>query len=520
MSQQRPKPMTLVILDGWGLRDAAENNAIREANTPNMDDWMQNRPFTQVRTSARDVGLPDGQMGNSEVGHLNLGAGRVVYQDYTRVDCAVEDGSFFENSVLIDGVKKAVAKQGAVHILGLLSPGGVHSHQNQILAAIRAAKQQGAEKIFIHAFLDGRDTPPKSAKEFMAAFEAGLQEIGAGRVATVSGRYFAMDRDKRWERVEKGYRLMVMGDGVAYESAETAIQTAYDEGKSDEFIEPCVIVEKGQPIGKIQSNDTIICMNFRADRVREISHAFTDPAGDFDGFDRGDKLDLAAYICLTEYDVSLKDVAIMYPPEELKNILGHEMDRHGLKQLRAAETEKYAHVTYFFNGGKEEPCAGEDRLLIPSPKVATYDMQPEMSAQQLTDELLGKLEGNPYDLLVVNYANPDMVGHTGQHDAAVTAIETVDAQLGRLADAILQMGGELLITADHGNADQMVDALGRPHTAHTTNPAPLIYLGRNAELAEGRLSDIAPTLLELMGLPKPAEMDGESLVTLAAHAAA
>ncbi|ABK45996.1 phosphoglycerate mutase [Magnetococcus marinus MC-1] len=510
MQTHRPKPMTLVILDGWGLRDTQENNAIANASTPHMDDWLANRPHAQVRTSGRDVGLPDGQMGNSEVGHLNLGAGRVVYQEFTRVSCAIEDGSFMHNQVLLDAIRAANEAGGAVHLYGLLSPGGVHSHQDQILAAVQCAKQNGASEIYIHALLDGRDTPPQSAMEYMTRFEEGLQKLGAGRVATVCGRYFTMDRDKRWERVERGYRLMALGEGTPFDSACEAIQAAYDAQQTDEFVEPAVMVEQGQPIGMINDGDTLICMNFRADRVREISHVFTDTT--FEPFVRDGLPKLSAYVCLTQYDVSLQNVQIAYPPVALTNILGQVMAQHGLTQLRAAETEKYAHVTYFFNGGQEQPGEGEDRLLVASPKVATYDMQPAMSAAELTDRVIEKIQSTPYDLVVVNYANPDMVGHTGVYEAAVQAIETVDTQLGRLTDAIVQMGGEVLITADHGNADQMVDEQGTAHTAHTLNPAPLIYLGRDAQLHDGRLSDVAPTLLALMGLPQPLEMDGVSLV--------
>ncbi|MEG3637991.1 2,3-bisphosphoglycerate-independent phosphoglycerate mutase [Magnetococcus sp. PR-3] len=512
MQAHRPKPMTLVILDGWGLRDTTENNAIANAATPHMDRWFAERPNAKVQTSAGDVGLPEGQMGNSEVGHLNLGAGRVVYQEFTRVGRAIEDGSFMKNEALLCAIEDANKAGGAVHLYGLLSPGGVHSHQNQILAAVQCASDNGAKEIYIHALLDGRDTPPQSAKGFMATFEAGLKEIGAGRVASVCGRYFTMDRDKRWERVERGYRLMTLGDGQPFDSAHEAIQAAYDAGQTDEFIEPSVMVEGGQPIGMINDGDAIICMNFRADRVREISHVFTDTT--FEPFTRDGLPKLSAYVCLTQYDVSLQGVRVAYPPVDLTNILGHVMADQGLTQLRAAETEKYAHVTYFFNGGKEDPCQGEDRLLVPSPKVATYDMQPEMSAKTLTDKVIEKVQSAQYDLMVVNYANPDMVGHTGSYEAAVKAIEAVDTQLLRLTDAIMDAGGEVLITADHGNADQMVDDRGTAHTAHTLNPAPLIYLGRDAQLTDGRLSDVAPTLLALMGLPQPQEMDGVSLVQL------
>ncbi|MBF0176610.1 MAG: 2,3-bisphosphoglycerate-independent phosphoglycerate mutase [Magnetococcales bacterium] len=513
----RPKPMVLVVLDGWGFRSETANNAIHAARTPHFDHWMQSRPHALVETSAGHVGLPDGQMGNSEVGHMNLGAGRIVYQELTRISLAVREKTFHKNPALVEGIAKAVAVGGAVHILGLLSPGGVHSHTDHMLAAVQTAKENGAKKIFVHGFLDGRDTPPRSAVEFVADFEKGLQAIGAGRIATICGRYYVMDRDKRWERVVQAYDMLTQGKGFTAPNGLAAVKAGYERGEDDEFVKPTVILENGAALGTVQDGDTILMLNFRADRVREISHVFTDPTEGptaFKGFPRERLPRLAAFVTLTLYDESLQNVAVAFPPERLTELLGQEISRHGLKQLRAAETEKYAHVTYFFNGGEEAPFPGEDRLLIPSPRVATYDLQPEMSAAQLTDAVLERMQGGQFDLVVVNYANPDMVGHTGKFDAAVKAIETVDQCLGRLATAVLASGGEMLITADHGNADQMVDENNQPHTAHTNNPAPLIYLGRKATLSNGALCDVAPTLLRLMGLPQPAAMTGHPLVTL------
>ncbi|MBF0153720.1 MAG: 2,3-bisphosphoglycerate-independent phosphoglycerate mutase [Magnetococcales bacterium] len=513
----RPKPMMLVVLDGWGFRSETAHNAIHAARTPHFDEWMQKRPHALVETSAGHVGLPDGQMGNSEVGHMNLGAGRIVYQELTRITLAVKQRTFHQNPALLDGIAKAVASGGAVHIMGLLSPGGVHSHTDHMLAAVQTAKDNGAKRIFVHGFLDGRDTPPRSAIEFVADFEKGLAAIGAGRIATICGRYYVMDRDKRWDRVQQAYDMLTQGKGFTATDGLAAVRAGYERGEDDEFVKPTVIVDNGAALGTVADGDTILMLNFRADRVREISHVFTDPAegsSAFTGFQRERLPRLAAFVTLTLYDETLHNVAVAFPPERLHELLGQEIARHGLKQLRAAETEKYAHVTYFFNGGEEAPCAGEDRLLIPSPRVATYDLQPEMSAAALADAVVERVQSGQYDLIVVNFANPDMVGHTGKFDAAVKAIETVDHCLGRVAKALLAAGGEMLITADHGNADQMIDETGQPHTAHTNNPAPLIYLGRKAKMSNGALCDIAPTLLHLMGLPQPTAMTGRSLVTL------
>jgi 2,3-bisphosphoglycerate-independent phosphoglycerate mutase len=512
----RPKPVVLVVLDGWGVGEDSADNAVFQGRTPNFDSWMQTMPHALVETSGQYVGLPSGQMGNSEVGHTNLGAGRIVYQDFTRINKAITDGEFFENRPLLQAIDSAIAKGGAVHIMGLLSPGGVHSHTDHLLAAVKVAKNAGVKNIYIHGILDGRDTPPRSAIEFVGDFIAGLDKIGAGRIVSLSGRYYAMDRDNRWDRVQKAYDLYTLGEGEHGEDPLVAIKGSYANDINDEFMLPTKIGAKSSPAICIESGDAVIMMNFRADRVREISHAFLDPASgadSFTGFTRRAQPELSAYFCLTKYDATLEGVLIGYPPEQPTHILGEEISRLGLRQLRGAETEKYAHVTYFFNGGLEEAFPGEERLLVASPNVATYDLQPQMSAIELTDQMLAKIDDGKYDLVVMNYANADMVGHTGNIDAAITAVETVDSCLGRLAEHVLAMGGELLITADHGNADMMLKAsTGQPHTAHTNNPAPLIYLGRKAELQNGRLCDVAPTLLTLMSIEQPGQMSGQSLL--------
>ncbi|MBF0159717.1 MAG: 2,3-bisphosphoglycerate-independent phosphoglycerate mutase [Magnetococcales bacterium] len=510
------RPTVLVVLDGWGMRPETSWNAIHQAVTPHFSDWWQHRPHALVETCAGHVGLPDGQMGNSEVGHTNLGAGRIVYQDYTRINRAIAEGHFASNKALQQTIQTAIDTGGAVHIMGLFSPGGVHSHTDHLLAAVRAVASRGVQTVWIHAFLDGRDTPPRSALEYVTDFERQLQAIGAGRIASVCGRYYAMDRDKRWQRVERAYDLLTRGIGAEAATACAAIEAAYQRGEDDEFVQPTIIRSDGMPVATLADGDVVLMMNFRADRAREIGHALLDPVeGEpaFKGFVRQRTVRLAAYFCLTLHDETLSPVQIGFPPEPLTGIIGEELSRHGLRQLRAAETEKYAHVTYFFNGGLEAPFQGEDRLLIPSPKVATYDLQPEMAAHTLTDELLVRLQSGGYDFMVINYANPDMVGHTGHFDAAIQAIETVDRCLGRLAQAVLSVGGELVITADHGNADCMKAEDGQPHTAHTNSPAPLIYIGpQNVQLKNGRLCDVAPTLLQLMGLPQPPQMTGRSLI--------
>lgn len=507
----RPRPVVLTILDGWGHSESAQDNAIATAATPNWDRLLRECPHTLIDTSGRRVGLPEGQMGNSEVGHLNLGAGRVIYQEYTRISLAIEDGSFYANPVLCKAVDAAVEAGRAVHILGLLSPGGVHSHEAHIHAAVRLAARRGAEKIFIHAILDGRDTPPKSAHASLAALEAVCADLGVGRIASIIGRYYAMDRDQRWDRVEQAYALYTEGRAanVAADAA-TGLEAAYARGETDEFVHATRI---GAADIAVADGDAVLFMNFRADRAREITACFVDDA--FTGFERARRPALAAFVCLTQYQASLP-APVAFAPERPRNTLGEYISALGLRQLRIAETEKYAHVTFFFNGGEEQPYPGEDRILIPSPKVATYDLKPEMSAPEVTDRLVEAIGSGAYDFIVCNYANADMVGHTGVFDAAVTAIETLDACIGRLEGAVREAGGEMLITADHGNAEMMRDrTTGQPHTAHTTNLVPLVYIGRPAEMRDdGVLSDIAPSLLTLMDIPIPPEMTGHSLVRL------
>ncbi|MBF0191287.1 MAG: 2,3-bisphosphoglycerate-independent phosphoglycerate mutase [Magnetococcales bacterium] len=518
----RPKPLLLVVLDGWGMRGQTRHNAIHHARTPCFDHWWHTRPHALLQTSGEEVGLPTGQMGNSEVGHANLGAGRILYQDFTRVDLAVRAGALIDNPALVETVQRALQHKGAIHILGLLSPGGVHSHQKHLIGAVRAARDLGAERIFVHAFLDGRDTPPRSAPEFLEAFEADLTALGAGRIASVCGRYWAMDRDKRWDRVARAYDMLVQGEGHRASTALEAVRQAHARGEDDEFVQPCLIADAQGRTTVLADHDAVLMMNFRADRARELAHALLDPDPDpasgsagFDHFSRRSRPRLAGYLCLTEHDPTLPGVAVAFPPQTPTLTLGEVLSLRGLRQLRAAETEKYAHVTYFFNGGQEVCFPGEERLLVPSPRVATYDLQPEMSAVELTDRIVERIESGAYDFMVINYANPDMVGHTGRFDAAVVAIETVDRCLGRLAQATLAQGGELLITADHGNADCMEDEdNGGPHTAHTLNPAPLLHVGARAlRLSDGRLCDVAPTILTLLGLPAPPDMTGQTLVS-------
>ncbi|MHB8158633.1 MAG: 2,3-bisphosphoglycerate-independent phosphoglycerate mutase, partial [Desulfocucumaceae bacterium] len=492
------KPVMLVILDGWGISDSKEGNAIAWAKKPCYDWLLKHYPHTTLQTSGEHVGLPEGQMGNSEVGHLNMGAGRVVYQELTRINKAIRTSELQHNQVLTEAAAVALQKDKAVHLMGLLSDGGVHSHIKHLFALLEMLKNRGQQKIFIHIFLDGRDVSPSSAKEYILQLEEKLQDIGVGRIATVSGRYFPMDRDNRWDRVEKGYRAMVEGQGQQAFSAVEAVEKAYAAGQTDEFVEPTVIVGKDlQPLGMVQSEDVLLFFNFRADRAREISHAFTDK--NFTGFIRaGGWLNLH-YVCLTQYDITLQ-CPVAFPPQNLNNTLGEIVSAAGLKQLRIAETEKYAHVTFFFNGGVEKPYPGEDRVLIASPKVATYDLQPEMSAVEITDNVLEIIKDNKYDLIVLNYANPDMVGHTGELSAAVLAIEAVDKCIRRLVEPIGEKGGAVIITADHGNAEYMTDdATQQCVTAHTSNPVPLILVNKdsaNFQLREGSLQDIAPTVLE------------------------
>ncbi|HBX54401.1 2,3-bisphosphoglycerate-independent phosphoglycerate mutase [Pseudomonas sp. UBA2684] len=506
-----PKPLVLIILDGFGHSDSPESNAIMAANTPVYDHLRATQPHGLISGSGMDVGLPDGQMGNSEVGHMNLGAGRVVYQDFTRVTKAIRDGEFFDNPVICGAVDTAVSAGKAVHILGLLSDGGVHSHQDHLVAMAELAAQRGAEKIYLHAFLDGRDTPPKSAQSAIELLDATFAKLGKGRIASLIGRYFAMDRDNRWDRVEQAYQLIVDGVGQFNAASATAgLQAAYERGESDEFVKATTL---GEPV-TVEDGDAVVFMNFRADRARELTRCFVEPG--FQEFQRARVPQLAGFIMLTQYAASIPAPSA-FKPAALNNVLGEYLANNGKTQLRIAETEKYAHVTFFFSGGREEPFDGEERILIPSPNVATYDLQPQMSAPQVTDRIVDAIEQQRYDVIIVNYANGDMVGHTGVFAAAVAAVECLDACVGRIVAALDKVGGEALITADHGNVEQMEDACtGQAHTAHTCEPVPFIYVGKRAlSLREGGvLADVAPTLLALMGLPKPAEMTGTSIVDL------
>jgi 2,3-bisphosphoglycerate-independent phosphoglycerate mutase len=508
-----PNPLLLMILDGWGINDHTDNNAISRAATPNMTRLCREYPCTQLDASGMAVGLPDGQMGNSEVGHLNIGAGRIVYQDLTRISKAIEDGSFFSNKVLLDCIARTKASGGSLHLAGLLSDGGVHSHNTHLYALLEMAAKEGIRNVFVHGLLDGRDTPPKSGADYLAQLEVEMEKIGTGRIATVIGRYYAMDRDNRWDRVEKAYEAMVQGVGLEFVSVQFAIEQSYLDGVTDEFVLPSVIVKGGEPVGRVKDGDGLIFFNFRSDRAREITRAFTDP--DFDGFARKRSPQLASYVCMTVYDETF-DLPVAFAPVELTNILGEVISRSGLTQLRIAETEKYAHVTFFFNGGNETPFPGEDRKLIPSPReIPTYDEKPEMSARLVTAEMLRMLDEDRYDFIVLNFANADMVGHTGMLPAAVKAIETVDECVGKIVEKVLEKKGRALITADHGNAETMVDEKGEPHTAHTTGPVPFIFVdeaGKDAALKTGILADIAPTVLDLLGIPQPAEMTGSSLL--------
>ncbi|MEW5757602.1 MAG: 2,3-bisphosphoglycerate-independent phosphoglycerate mutase [Pseudomonadota bacterium] len=509
-----PKPMTLIILDGWGYSETSTSNAIAAARTPTWDRLWERYPHTLIQGSGSAVGLPADQMGNSEVGHLNLGAGRVVYQEFTRVSRAIKTGSFFTNQTLTDAVDLAKKKNKAVHIMGLLSPGGVHSHEEHIHAMAELAAKRGAEKIYLHAFLDGRDTPPRSAESSIAAMEAVFARLGKGRFASIIGRYYAMDRDHRWPRIQAAYELITAGKAEFQATdAMSGLNAAYARDESDEFVKATAIVPKGKKPVQVRDGDVIIFMNYRSDRARQITRPFIEPR--FDCFVRHATPKLGSFVSLTEYHADF-EVAVAFPPDRLRNVFGEYISNLGLRQLRIAETEKYAHVTFFFNGGREDPFEGEDRILVNSPNVATYDLQPQMSAPEVTDKLVAAVDSGKYDVIICNFANPDMVGHTGNFDATVKAIEALDACLDRIVTAVQAKGGELLITADHGNAEQMLgDDTGQPHTAHTVNPVPFIYIGRPARLVDnGVLSDVAPTMLYLMRLDKPAEMGGNSLVEL------
>ena len=506
------KPTVLMILDGYGLNEKKTGNAVAQANTPVMDKLMAECPFVEGNASGLAVGLPDGQMGNSEVGHLNMGAGRIVYQDLTKITKAIEDGDFFENPELLKACRNAKENGTALHMYGLVSDGGVHSHNTHIYGLLELAKREGLSKVYVHCFLDGRDTPPASGKDYVKELVDKMTEIGVGEVATVTGRYYAMDRDNRWDRVEKAYRALVKGEGVTADDAVQAVQQSYDKGETDEFVLPTVIMKDGAPTATIQNGDSIIFFNFRPDRAREITRTFCDDG--FTGFDRGDRIK-TVYVCFTEYDVTIPNKSVAFVKTEITNTFGEFLAANNMKQARIAETEKYAHVTFFFNGGVEEPNEGEERILVNSPKVATYDLKPEMSAYEVCDKLTEAIGSGKYDVIIINFANPDMVGHTGVEAAAIKAIEAVDECVGKTVDAVCKAGGQMFICADHGNAEQLIDEeTGAPFTAHTTNPVPFILVNTEGYgLREGGcLADIAPTLIELMGMEKPKEMTGKSLL--------
>ncbi len=500
------KPLVLMILDGFGIAPA-EGNAIAAAKHPNMDKIFAENPHTQIGASGMDVGLPDGQMGNSEVGHTNIGAGRIVYQELTRITKSAQDGDMDKNEALLKAMNNAKDNGKALHLMGLLSDGGVHSHNTHLYALLEMAKRVGVEKVFVHCFMDGRDVPPSSGKDYVKELMDKLEEIGVGKIATVMGRYYAMDRDNRWERVEKAYAAMVYGEGEQAECPLCAMQNSYDKEVTDEFVVPTV-VKGAEPISQ---GDSVIFYNFRPDRAREITRTLVDP--DFTGFERKKGFFPLTYVCMTQYDATMPNVEVAYKPESLVNTFGEYISNKGLTQLRIAETEKYDHVTFFFNGGVEKQYPGEDRILVKSPAVATYDLQPEMSAYEVTDKMVEAVKSGKYDALILNYANCDMVGHTGVFEAAVKAVEAVDTCVGRVVEAVKEMGGCVLLTADHGNADKMVDDDGTPFTAHTTNPVPFCVINHPCQLREGgRLADIAPTMLKVLGLEQPAEMTGESII--------
>ena len=503
------KPVILMILDGFGVGLEAEKrgDAIKAAKKPNIDKLFAENPVTKIGASGLDVGLPDGQMGNSEVGHTNIGAGRIVYQELTRITKSIEDGEFFENEALLKAVDNAAQEGKALHIMGLLSNGGVHSHNTHMYAIVELAKKKGVKNVYVHAFLDGRDVPPTSGKDFVEECANKLKEIGLGKIATVMGRYYAMDRDNRWDRVEKAYSAMVYGEGNKACCPVKAVEDSYANDVTDEFVVPTVCEENAT----VKPGDSLVFFNFRPDRAREITRTFVDP--EFKGFERKNGFFPLTYVCMTQYDASMPNVEVAFKPQSLKNTIGEYISNKGMTQLRIAETEKYAHVTFFFNGGVEQPYEGEDRILVKSPAVATYDLQPEMSAYEVTDKLVAAIKTGKYDMIILNYANCDMVGHTGVFEAAVKAVEAVDECVGKVVTAIREMDGVALITADHGNADKMIDADGSPFTAHTTNLVPFCVVGYPCELREGgRLADIAPTMLKIMELPQPAEMTGESII--------
>ena len=504
------KPVMLMILDGFGINPNEKGNAVAIANTPNIDKLKKTWPTTIIHTSGLDVGLPEGQMGNSEVGHTNIGAGRIVYQDLTRITKSIQDGDFFSIKEFSDAIDNCKKNNSNLHIMGLLSDGGVHSHIRHLVALLEFAKRKDFENVYVHCFMDGRDTPPTSGEGYIAKLEEKMKEKGVGKIATIEGRFYAMDRDKRWNRVKEAYDAMVNGVGEEATSAVGAIEASYQKEVFDEFVKPTVIRNGDSPVATIKDNDSVIFFNFRPDRAREITRTLVDK--DFNEFETK-KMNLF-FVCFTQYDETMPNVKIAFKPETLVNTFGEYISKKGLKQLRIAETEKYAHVTFFFNGGEEKEYEGEDRILVPSPKVETYDLKPEMSALEVTDKVVEAINSGKYDSIILNYANPDMVGHTGSLEAAVKAVETIDGCVGKVVEAIEKQNGVLIITADHGNAEQMIDyKTGEPQTAHTTNPVPLILVGlEGVKLKEGKLADLAPTMLDIMGLEKPQEMTGESLI--------
>lgn len=514
VQNMRKKPVVLMILDGYGLNENKEHNAVAIAKTPVMDKLMAEYPFVRGNASGMAVGLPDGQMGNSEVGHLNMGAGRIVYQELTRITKEIEDGTFFENEALLKAVENCKKNDSSLHMYGLLSDGGVHSHNTHLYGLLELAKRNGLKKVYVHCFLDGRDTPPASGKGYVEALEAKMKEIGVGEIGVVSGRYYAMDRDNNYDRVEKAYNALTKGEGIPADSAADGIQASYDKDKTDEFVEPIVVMKDGKPVTTISDKDSVIFFNFRPDRAREITRAFCDD--DFKGFDRGERKDIV-YVCFSDYDPTIPNKDIAFKKIAVTNTFGEWIAANGMKQARIAETEKYAHVTFFFNGGVEEPNKDETRILVNSPKdVATYDLKPQMSAYEVCDRLTEAIRSQDYDVIIINFANPDMVGHTGVEEAAIKAIEAVDECVGRAYEAVKDVDGVLFICADHGNAEQLIDyESGAPFTAHTTNQVPFILVNYDSDYTlkeNGCLADIVPTLIEIMGMEKPKEMTGSSLL--------